>query len=82
MRKEKRITLTDQEKILLSRIYKLDRQIMVYLKNRPNESTNELLAKTDFIKKANELYKGASLKVKEISSENTRYVYRLINIDK
>ena len=82
MRKERRITLTDKEKILLSRIYKLDRQIMVYLRNRPNESTNKLLEKTDFIKKANELYKEATTNVKEISNENTKYVYHLANIDK
>ena len=81
-KRENKVILADKEKILLSRIYKLDRQITVYLKNRPNESTNKLLEKTDFIKKANELYKEATPRVRDISSENTKYVYHLANIDK
>ncbi len=79
-REEKKIILTDKEKIILSRIYKLDRQIDTYIKNRPMESTNKLLEKTDFIKKANELYKEASKRIVEISKKNTKYTHNLVNI--
>ena len=77
---KKKIILTDQEKIILSRIYKLDRQIAIYIKNRPNESTNKLLAKTDFIKKANALYKEASKQVITISIKNTRHTHNLVDL--
>ena len=80
MKSDKKIVLTDKEKIILSRIYKLDRQICVYVKNRPNESTNNLLAKTDFIKKANLLYKEASERVIEISKKNTKYTHNLVKL--
>ena len=55
--REFKYKLNDQEKILLSRIYKLDKQIETYIKNHKNEDMNKLIPKTDFIKKSNELYK-------------------------
>ena len=76
----KKVILTDQEKIILKRIYKLDHQIEVYIQNRSNESTNKLLAKTDFIKRANDLYKEASKRVIDISIKRTKYTHNLVNL--
>lgn len=74
--------LSDKERILLSRIYKLDFQIGKYMKSHKDKSMNELLPKTDFIKKANELYNEASLEVINISLERTRFTQNLVNINK
>ena len=45
------IILTDEEKILLSRIYKLDKKIATFMRNHANESMNKLIFQTDFVKK-------------------------------
>lgn len=76
--REFKYKLNDQEKILLSRIYKLDKQIETYIKNHKNEDMNKLIPKTDFIKKSNELYKLMNDKIKEIAFENTKYIKNLI----
>ena len=78
-RKEK---LKDEEKILLSRVYKLDRQIQVYIKHHKNESMNKLLPQTDFIKKANLLYDEMSDKLIKVSVKNAKYFYNLVNMNK
>ena len=45
--------LPDKDRILLSRIYKLDRQIETYMKNHEDMSMNKLLPKTDWDKNGN-----------------------------
>lgn len=78
----KREILSDQEKILLSRIYKLDRQIGAFVIHHKNMSMNKLLPQTDFIKKANILYNEMSLKLINISLKETKYTHNLVDIKK
>ena len=74
--------LNDQEKILLSRIYKLDRQISAFMMHHKEMSMNKLLPKTDFIKKANELYSLMDRKLIEISLKETKHTQNLASLDK
>ena len=74
--------LTDGERILLSRIYKLDRQIEAFYTHHKGESMNKLLPKTDFIKKANELYQLMNDNLIEISLKRTKYTQKLVNLEK
>ena len=74
--------LNDQEKIMLSRLYKLDRKIDTFMQNHSKMSMNELLPKTDFIKKANELYQIMSPKLIKISLERTKHTQNLVDIAK
>ena len=78
----KKNILNDQEKILLSRIYKLDRQIEAFYQHHNKESMNYLLPKTDFIKKANLLYQEMSKKLIDISLKETKYTHNLVNMKK
>ena len=82
MKKENQIILTDQEKIILSRIYKLDKKMGTFIKNHSNESMNKLIPKTDFIKNTNELYLQATKRVIEISLKNTKYIQNLCDVNK
>ena len=77
----KKEILNDNEKILLSRIYKLDKQIKAFMIHHKDESMNKLLPKTDFIKKANDLYNKMSKKLIEISLKQTKYTHNLVNIN-
>lgn len=72
--------LSDRERILLSRIYKLDRQIDTYIKNHPNMKTIEIMSKTDFIKRANLLYEEMDQKLIEISLKQTKYTNNLVDM--
>lgn len=74
--------LPDKDRILLSRIYKLDRQIETYMKNHENMSMNKLLPKTDFIKKANNLYQEMNEDIIKISLKKTKYAQNLVDINK
>ena len=74
--------LPDKDRILLSRIYKLDRQIETYMKNHENMSMNKLLPKTDFIKKANNLYQEMNENIIKISLKKTKYTQNLVDINK
>ena len=74
--------LSDEERILLSRLYKLDRQIETYQNNHKNESMNKLLPKTDFILKVNTLYQMMSFSLIEISMKRTKYTNNLVDIKK
>ena len=74
--------LPDKDRILLSRIYKLDRQIETYMKNHEDMSMNKLLPKTDFIKKANNLYKEMNENIIKISLKKTKYTQNLVDINK
>ncbi len=78
----KREILSDQEKILLSRIYKLDRQIGAFVIHHKNMSMNKLLPQTDFIKKANILYNEMNLKLINISLKETKYTHNLVDMQK
>lgn len=78
----KRKILSDKERILLSRIYKLDRQIDTYIKNHPKMKTVEILSKTDFIKRANLLYEEMDQKLIEISLKQTKYTNNLVDMNK
>ena len=78
----KREILGDSEKIMLSRIYKLDRQIEAYMLHHKNMSMNKLLPTTDFIKKANLLYGQMSKKLIEISLKQTKYTHNLVDMKK
>ena len=78
----KREILSDQEKILLSRIYKLDRQIGSFIIHHKNMSMNKLLPQTDFIKKANNLYNEMSIKLINISLKETKYTHNLVDLKK
>lgn len=80
MYKKDRVILNDQEKILLSRLYKLDRQIGAYMMHHKNISMNKLIPQTDFIKKANDLYKMMDKKLIDISLERTRYTQNLVDL--
>jgi hypothetical protein len=80
--KFKRESLCDSEKIMLSRIYKLDRQIGAYMLHHKNMSMNKLLPTTDFIKKANLLYRQMSKKLIEISLKQTKYTHNLVDMKK
>ena len=73
--------LPDKDRILLSRIYKIDRQIETYMNNHQNISMNKLLPKTDFIKKINNLYSEMSSDLIKISLKKTKYTQNLVNID-
>lgn len=79
---KKKIILTDEEKILLSRLYKLDRKISAYMMHHKNESMNYLLPKTDFIKKANDLYSEMDNKLIMISLERTKFTQNLVDLKK
>ena len=79
---KKREILSDKERILLSRIYKLDRQINAFMMHHKGISMNKLLPQTDFIKKANLLYEEMSNKLIEISLKQTKYTQNLVYIDK
>ena len=81
MYKRKEI-LNDQERILLSRLYKLDRQINAFILHHKNMSMNKLLPKTDFIKKANMLYNEMSYKLINISLRETKYTHNLVDLKK
>ena len=74
--------LPDKDRILLSRIYKLDRQIETYMKNHEDMSMNKLLPKTDFIKKANNLYQKMNENIIKISLKKTKYTQNLVDINK
>lgn len=76
----RREILDDQEKIMLSRIYKLDRQIGAYIIHHKDMSMNKLLPKTDFIKKANMLYNEMSKKLIDISLKETKYTHNLVDM--
>ena len=76
----KRIVLSDQERILLSRLYKLDRQIESFMMHHKGVSMNKLLPQTDFIKKANDLYSIMDKKLINISLERTKYTHNLVDI--
>ncbi len=80
MYKKNRVILNDQEKILLSRLYKLDRQIGAYMMHHKNISMNKLIPQTDFIKKANDLYRMMDKKLIDISLERTRYTHNLVDL--
>ncbi len=80
MYKKDRVILNDQEKILLSRLYKLDRQIGAYMMHHKNISMNKLIPQTDFIKKANDLYRMMDKKLIDISLERTRYTQNLVDL--
>ena len=80
MYKKDRVILNDQEKILLSRLYKLDRQIGAYMMHHKNISMNKLIPQTDFIKKANGLYRMMDKKLIDISLERTRYTQNLVDL--
>ena len=73
--------LSDKEKILLSRVYKLDRQIDTFMKNHQNMSMNKLLPQTDFIKKAHLLYQEMDNKLIKISLNKTKHLQNLVNIN-
>ena len=77
-----RNVLPDKDRILLSRIYKLDRQIETYMKNHEDMSMNKLLPKTDFIKKANNLYQEMNENIIKISLKKTKYTQNLVDINK
>ena len=77
-----RNVLPDKDRILLSRIYKLDRQIETYMKTHEDMSMNKLLAKTDFIKKANNLYQEMNENIIKISLKKTKYTQNLVDINK
>ena len=74
--------LPDNDKILLSRIYKLDRQIETYMNNHQNMSMNHLLPKTNFIKKANIIYQEMNEPLIKISLKKTKYTQNLVDINK
>ena len=74
--------LPDKDRILLSRIYKLDRQIETYMKNHEDMSMNKLLPKTYFIKKANNLYQEMNENIIKISLKKTKYTQNLVDINK
>ena len=74
--------LTDKEKILLSRIYKLDRQIDTFMRNHQSFSMNKLLPQTDFIKKANNLYQEMNENIIKISLKKTKYTQNLVDLKK
>lgn len=74
--------LPDKDRILLSRIYKLDRQIETYMKNHEDMSMNKLLPKTDFIKKANNLYQEMNENIIKISLKKTKYTQNLVDINR
>ena len=74
--------LPDKDRILLSRIYKLDRQIETYMKNHEDMSMNKLLPKTDFIKKANNLYQEMNENIIKISLNKTKYTQNLVDINR
>ena len=74
--------IPDKDRILLSRIYKLDRQIETYMKNHEDMSMNKLLPKTDFIKKANNLYQEMNENIIKISLKKTKYTQNLVDINK
>ena len=78
----KKEVLNDQEKILLSRIYKLDRRIGAFMMHHKNASMNKLLPQTDFIKKANDLYSIMSKKLINISLLETKYTHNIVNLDR
>ncbi len=77
-----RNVLPDKDRILLSRIYKLDRQIETYMKNHEDMSMNKLLPTTDFIKKANNLYQEMNENIIKISLKKTKYTQNLVDINK
>ena len=78
----RRQILNDNEKILLSRIYKLDRQKGAFVIHHKDMSMNKMLPKTDFIKKANLLYNEMSKKLIDISLKQTKYTHNLVDIKK
>lgn len=78
----KKEILNDNEKIMLSRIYKLDRQIGAYMMHHKKMSMNKLLPTTDFIKKANLLYNEMDKKLIEISLKQTKYTQNLVDMEK
>ena len=78
----KKEILTDQEKILLSRLYKLDRQLEAFIIHHKDMSMNKMLPKTDFIKKANLLYNEMNKKLIDISLKQTKYTHNLVDIKK
>ena len=80
MYKKDRVILKKQKKILLSRLYKLDRQIGAYMMHHKNISMNKLIPQTDFIKKANDLYRMMDKKLIDISLERTRYTQNLVDL--
>lgn len=73
--------LGDSEKIMLSRIYKLDRQIGAYMMHHKNISMNKLLPTTDFIKKAYLLYNEMEKKLIEISLKQTKYTQKIVDMN-
>ena len=73
--------LNDEEKKLLSRIYKLDRQIGSFIIHHKNMSMNKLLPQTDFIKKLNLLYNEMSKKLINISLKETKYTHNLVDLN-
>lgn len=73
--------LSSNEKILLSRLYKLDYQIGKYMLHNKDKSMNEMIPKTDFIKKAQLIYKEMNTNLIDISLKRTKYVQNLVNID-
>ena len=77
----KKEILSDKERLLLSRIYKLDRQIDTYMKNHPKMKTLEIMAKTDFIRRANLLYDEMDKKLIEISLKETKYTNNLVDMN-
>lgn len=72
--------LNDEEKILLSRLYKLDRKINAFMIHHKNESMNKIIPQTDFIKKTHELYSMMSYKLIKISLERTKFTQNLVDI--
>lgn len=77
----KKEILTDQEKILLSRLYKLDRQLEAFIIHHKDMSMNKLIPKTDFIKKAYALYQEMNSKLIMISQKQTKHIHRLVDLN-
>lgn len=74
--------LSDNERILLSRLYKLDKKIGNFMEHHPNESMNKLIPKTDFIVKCNQIYNLMSKDLIKISLQRTKYTDKLVDIKK
>ena len=76
---KEKVVLSSKERILLSRIYKLDRQINTFMMNHHDKSMNELIPQTDFIKKAYDLYGQMNRELIDISLKKTKYTQNLVD---
>ncbi len=79
---KEKVVLSSKERILLSRIYKLDRQINTFMMNHRDKSMNELIPQTDFIKKAYDLYSQMNQELIDISLKKTKYTQNLVDLRK